>query len=197
MASVSSFTFDNLTRLGEDTCAMSERDIQNNSFGTYTTNNYFLQYCGMKQPIQFATKQPNIFFKGGFGPGGAGGCVIDDNSDLMIGSIQTNPKCRISLQQRPFITVPYLGRGAGNPVAEAKLQQGAHVNNKKSCNTVTETPFERETLRLVPSLRATIQNPNNLVEGVAAKGWIRGGLPTRELNRDQDYFQRHKPSNGN
>ena len=55
---------------------MSERDIQNNAFGTYTTNNYFLQYCGMKQPIQFATKQPNIFFKGGYGPGGAGGCVI-------------------------------------------------------------------------------------------------------------------------
>lgn len=187
MASVSSFTFDNLSRIGEDQCAISERDIQNNAYGTYSTNNYFLKYCGMKKPIEFATRQPNVFFKGGHG--GVGGCVVDDNSNLMIGSIQTNPKCRISLQQRPFLTVPFLGKGASNPLAESKLQQGAHVNNKKSCNTVTETPFERETLRLVPSLRATIQNPNNLVEGVAAKGWIRGGLPTRELNRDQEYFQ--------
>ena len=60
--------------------------------------------------------------------------MIDDNSNLTIGTIQTHPKCRISLQQRPFTTVPYLGRGPGAPVQESKLQQGAHVNNKKSCN---------------------------------------------------------------
>ena len=195
MASVYSYTFDNLSRIGDDSCAQTERDMQNNSYGTYMTNNFFLKYCGMAKPIQFATSQPNIFYKGGYGPGGAGGCVIDDNSNLTIGSVQTHPKCRISLQQRPFTTVPYLGRGASCAVTESKLQQGAHVNNKKSCNTVTETPFERETLKLVPSLRATIQNPHNLVEGVAAKGWIRGGLPTRELNRDQDYFDRHQPTN--
>ena len=35
---------------------------------------------------------------------------------------------------------------------------------------------------LVPSLKATIQNPANLVEGVANEGWIRGGLPSRELH---------------
>ena len=45
---------------------------------------------------------------------------------------------------------------------------------------------------LVPSLKATIQNPANLVEGVAANGWIRGGLPSRELTRDQDYFKRKR-----
>ena len=60
---------------------------------------------------------------------------------------------------------------------------------EKSFQQYVETP-------LVPSLQATIQNPANLVEGVAAKGWIRGGIPTRELNRDQDYFQRHGPTNG-
>ena len=41
---------------------------------------------------------------------------------------------------------------------------------------------------LVPSLKASIQNPANLCEGIAADGWIRGGLPSRELSRDQDYF---------
>ena len=44
----------------------------------------------------------------------------------------------------------------------------------------------------MPSLQATIQNPANLVEGVAARGWIRGGLPTRDLIRDKDYFQRQQ-----
>ena len=44
---------------------------------------------------------------------------------------------------------------------------------------------------MIPTLQATIQNPANLVEGVAAEGWIRGGLPSRELTRDQDYLERH------
>jgi len=30
-----------------------------------------------------------------------------------------------------------------------------------------------------------------LVEGVAANGWIRGGLPSREISRDRDYLSRH------
>ena len=37
-------------------------------------------------------------------------------------------------------------------------------------------------------MASTINNPANLVEGVAADGWIRGGLPSRELTKDYDYF---------
>ena len=41
MASLHTYTFDNLSRIGDDVCALSERDRQNNNFGTYTTKNYF------------------------------------------------------------------------------------------------------------------------------------------------------------
>ena len=34
-----------------------------------------------------------------------------------------------------------------------------------------------------------IQNPANLCEGIAADGWIRGGLPSRELSRDPRLFK--------
>ena len=48
-------------------------------------------------------------------------------------------------------------------------------------------------VELVPSLKETIQNPNNLIEDVAKNsGWIRGGLPSRELTRDMDYFKRKR-----
>ena len=63
MASLHNYKFDNLTRIGDDVCKTSERDIQNNSFGTYTTKNYFEKMCGMKQPIDFATQQPNVFLQ--------------------------------------------------------------------------------------------------------------------------------------
>ncbi len=193
MATVSNYMFNNLSRIGDDQCGITGRDQQNNEFGSYSTTNYFANWCGMKKPIEFATNQPSIFYNGGYGNYcGAGGCNIDSDSKLKIGSIQTNPKCRISLYQRPFATVPFLGRGPPRPVIESRIQQGAYNAETKSCKTVTEKSFQDyvET-PLVPTLQATIQNPANLVEGVAANGWIRGGLPSREISRDRDYLSRH------
>ena len=193
MATTHNYIFNNLSNIADDTCGISERDMQNNEFGSYSTTNYFLKWCGMKTPIDFATQQPNIFYNGGFGNYcGAGGCNINSDSNLKIGSIQTHPKCRISLQQRPFVTVPYLGRGPPRPTLESKLQQGTYTDEMKSCKTIMSKSFQDYAVTpLIPSLQATIQNPANLVEGVAARGWIRGGLPSRELTRDEDYLERH------
>lgn len=193
MANVYNYTFDNLTRLGDDTCYLSERNKQNINYANYNMTNYFNQNCGLQKPLDISTRQPNIFIKDGFGPGGPGGCNIDRDSELRIGTIQTNPKCRISLQTRPFVTVPYLGRGPVRPVEESRLQQGEQVRNKKSCSTVSElSHMDYRHYPLVPSLRATVQNPSNIVEESAVDGWVRGGLPTRDLIRDQDYMRRHK-----
>lgn len=190
MASVYNYTFDALTRLGDDQCYVSERSKQNSQYGSYNTTNYFAQNCGLEQPLQFATSMPNVFVNGGFGNSGAGGCNINSDSKLKIGTIQTNSKCRISLLTRPFATVPYLGRGPSDPILESRVQQGDFITNKKSCNTTTEqSHIDYRHYPLIPSLKATVTNPHNLVEGVAADGWIQGGLPTRELIRDSDYMQ--------
>lgn len=186
-SSVYNFTFDNLSRIGDDTCGISEREMQNQNFGNYPLQSFFLQDCGMNKSISFATNQPNVFYKGGHG--GLGGCTIDSESNLKLGSIQTNPKCRISLQQRPFLTVPFLGRGPSRPIEETKLMQGGYTGDKKACKTLMEKTM-RTNQDLVPSLKATIQNPANLCESTAHDGWIRGGLPSRELSRDQDYFRK-------
>lgn len=189
MASVYNYTFDNLSRLGDDVCYNTERQKQNSSYGSYNITNYFSNNCGLKQPLVFATSQPNIFVNGGYGNSGVGGCNIDSDSNLKIGSEQNKPKCRISLQTRPFTTVPYLGRGSHNPVQESRLQQGDFITNKKSCTTTTEmSHIDYRHTPMIPSLRASVTNPANLVEGVASEGWIRGGLPSRELIRDQDYL---------
>ena len=59
MTSVYSYRFDNQTRIGDDTCGITAREAQNNAAGSYTTTNYFLNWCGMKTPIGFATQQPS------------------------------------------------------------------------------------------------------------------------------------------
>lgn len=147
MTSAFSYMFDNITRIHDDSVGITERELQNQNQGSYTTSNYFKRYSGMKEPIQFATQQPNVFYKGSHGA--LDGSTIDNESDLLIGTIQTNPKCRLNLQQRQFLSVPYLGRGPARPLLESRLQQGSLVDPKKSCKTITEKPFSREKTQLV------------------------------------------------
>ena len=42
------YVFDNLSRIGDDSCGITARNTQNNAIGSYNTTNYFLKYCGMK-----------------------------------------------------------------------------------------------------------------------------------------------------
>tara|TARA_B100000424_G_C22945740_1_gene503433 strand:- start:1969 stop:2562 length:594 start_codon:yes stop_codon:yes gene_type:complete len=188
---VSNYTFDNLSRIGQDNCSKTQSNIQNTAQANYTLNNFFLQDCGMKKPIEFATSQPNIFYNGSHQVG-LGGCNVDVNSDLLIGTINTHPKCRISLYERPFKTVPYLGKGPSNPVLESHIQQGDYIQNKKSINTTSEQSYiPYKNYPLLPSIENSVTNPANLVEGVASDGWIRGGVPSRELQKDKDYKSGH------
>jgi hypothetical protein len=113
-------------------------------------------------------------------------------SNLLIGTIQTHPRCRIDLFQRPFATVPYLGRGSVDPILEAQIQQGEQIVNKKSISNLSEKSYVTyHSTPLLPAIKEQIMNPANCVEGVASEGWIRGGVPSRELTRDADYFNKH------
>jgi hypothetical protein len=191
MATYSGYTFNNLSRIGLDDCNLSQTDIQNIASCNYSTQNYFASDCTMKKPIDLATSQPGIFYNGGFNVG-AGGCNINDSSNLQIGTIQTNPRCRIDLFQRPFATVPFLGRGSVNPVMEAQIQQGESLVNKRSINNLSEKSYIKyHQTPLLPSIKETKSNPSNYVESSASSGWIRGGVPSRELTRDKDYFKKH------
>lgn len=192
MASLYNYKFNNLTRIGNDKCGVTERDLQNNSFGSYTLKNFYNKECNMGKPINFATQQPNIFYNGSVGTSlsGNSGCLVDNDSMLRFKKKQNNPRARINLRQRMFNTVPYLGRGPCKPTQETKLQQGSYLDPKKNCKIVMEQSLGNNDVPLIPSLKATIQNPNNLIENMAVDGWIRGGIPSRELTRDNDYLKK-------
>ena len=147
----------------------------------------------MKQPIALATTQPGIMYNGGSGSG-AGGCNIDSSSNLLIGSIQTHPRCKISLFQRPFATVPFLGRGSVDPVLEAQIMHGELLTNKRSVNKLSEkSDIKYQFTPLIPSVKDRVTNPVYSVEGVASEGWVRGGIQSRDLTRDRDFYNSHTP----
>lgn len=191
MSNVYSYTFDTPSRIGLDQCNLSQTDIQNVASCNYQTQNFFASDCSMKNPIELATTQPGIMYNGGFNSG-AGGCNIDTSSRLQIGTIQTNPKCRIDLFHRPFATVPFLGRGSVNPVMEAQIQQGEQLVNKRSVNKLGEKSYIKyHQTPLLPAVQDTFNNSATKIENDASDGWIRGGVPSRELTRDTDYFNKH------
>jgi hypothetical protein len=191
MANVSSYTFDNISRIGNDSCCISQTDIQNVSSCNYMTQNYFAADCSMKNPIALATTQPGIMYNGGYNSG-SGGCNIDESSKLQIGTIQTHPKSRIDLFQRPFATVPFLGRGSVNPVIESQIQQGELIVNKRSVNNLSEKSYIKyHQTPLLPAVQQKMNDTTNKIESDASEGWIRGGVPSRELTRDTDYFNKH------
>jgi len=195
MAFVSNYAFDNMSRIGNDQCFQTQESLQDQLAATYMLQNYFLSDCNLAKAKALATSQPAVNYTGGMGMG-AGGCNVQESSNLLIGSIQTHPKSRIDLFHRPFATVPFLGRGSVDPVLESQIQQGDGPQTaKKTIAQLGEKSYLcYHTTPLLPQISQTVQNPNNLVEGVAVNGWIRGGVPSRELTRDKDFYTTHTPN---
>lgn len=184
----SSYNFDNMTRINTDNCYMDQQSIQNTNNCNYRLQNYFNNDCTMKAPIDLATTQPGVIYKGGHNVG-AGGCNIDTNSKLTIGTIQDNPKHRIDLFHRPFATIPYLGRGTVNTDIEYQMLQGDNFSNRKTSNNFGENSYlNYQHTPLLKSIEQQMNDPKNSVESVADDGWIRGGVPSRELTRDTQYY---------
>ena len=190
MAYVSDFTFNTMGRIGNDECSQDINSIENAQACSYLLQNYFTSDCNMSKAKQLATTQPGIIYSGSMGSDMCGS-NIDDSSKLLIGSIQTNPKARIDLFQRPFATVPFLGRGAVDPILESQIQQGEAVTNKRTVTHLTEkSHLKYRTTPMIQTVKDNIQNPSNLIESSASEGWIRGGVPSRELTRDREKYSR-------
>jgi hypothetical protein len=181
-----SYTFDEMSRIGNDACYQDQTTIQNVNFCNYTLQNYFAKDCYMSNTIHMATSQPCVNYSG-VSSVGQSGCLVDQNSKLLFGdSLQTsNPKSKIDLTPRPYITVPFLGRGSVDPILESQLVQGEYLTNRRSLNKLSEQNYAKYlNTPLIPSVKNRVANASFCIEGDASEGWIRGGLPSRELTRD-------------
>lgn len=191
MAHVSDYTFNNMSRIGNDECSQDINSLGNSQACSYLLQNYFAKDNCMKGSMSIATAQPGINYSGGYGLG-INGCNVDDNSKLFIGQVQCHPRSRIDLFGRTFATVPYLGRGSVDPMLESQIQQGESITNKRTVTRITEkSHLKYHTTPLIPEIKQNIQNPHLMIESVASSGWIRGGVPSRELTRDRDFYTTH------
>mgnify|MGYP000606077153 CR=1 FL=1 len=178
------YTFDNMTRIGHDSCYTDQKDIQNNNYSDYLLVNYFARDCTMMKPIELATSQPGIVYNGTYYVSPEG-CNVDESSKLQIGTIQTSNKCRISLFERPFATVPFLGRGSVNPVVESQIMQGELQVNKKSVNPLSEkSHYNLQSIPLLPTTKERMSNYSSAIYNNEHNGLMRGGFSTKDYYND-------------
>lgn len=172
---MTSVVFNLMDRLGMDS---SRRNESNTKYATYMLSNQF-GASKSDDHVKFATLNPKINFRGTVG--GLPGSAVDYDSLLLIKTEQERAFEKLQLIQRPFATVPYLGRGASDPVLESRLQQGELVNDKKSVSTIMDKPYtEQKDFPMFSSLKDRVTNATFSVEEAALNGWVRGGKSSRE-----------------
>ena len=164
MVSVYDYTFNQQTRIGDDSCDLSQENLQYNAAAQYMLENYRTQ-CPMSNAVKFATNQPAINFTGSHQVG-INGCNIDTNSKLLHDPL-TKPACKISLFQRPFATVPFLGRGKSNVVLESQLIQSTYFLNQDG--TAIENVPGVKRMKEIPIPLPPIHEQLNLVGAVREK----------------------------
>ena len=173
------YTFNTMASLKSDVPDQTQQNLQNTRFGSYSVANYFSQY-GSTSQVQFSSQVPGFLISNEFS---VSPDVVDIESRLFNNSESARSAEKVQLFERPFSTVPYLGRGGGDPTLEAQLQQGQMIRDLKSVATVSEKPYiDYQSYPIRDDLRLHITNPAFSVEEVAMNGWTRGGASAREVS---------------
>lgn len=189
----SDYKFHQSARLGNDMTDQTQRTLQNTAYLNRVMSDYQSDKMANTH-MNFATQYPGVMVSGTNGGTGLGALGVETESNLLWKSEGQRPLEKLQLFPRPFLTVPYLGRGSCDPSLESQLMQGENVRGKKSVSTVMEQNFlPLDQYPLDDSKRATANSGQSSIEELALDGWVRGGKTTRDL--EENYFsQKSKPS---
>jgi hypothetical protein len=176
----SDYTFNKLNRIGSDSTDNTQINVQNTKFANYMLSSYFSESL-TDDTINFVSQQPTMNINGlATGGKGLNGHIIDDDSNLIINIGQERPLEKLQLMPRPFLTVPYLGKGSADPNLESQLLQGENIYEKKSVSTIMDKSFMPYMTLYPTQNQEDINNPKHKIEESALDGWVRGGASTRE-----------------
>ena len=175
------------TNLRDDKCFVDVHTRQSMGPGKYQVSNNNHCECGIPDVVKTATNVPMLFFRNGYG---VAGCSIDGDTKLRVGKTRKFPKCPNQLFTRPYLTVPYMGRGSGNMNLETQIVPGEDTSQKRQCNVLSGITIPHYFTPLIDHVKDNIQNPVHIIPEAALDGWVRGGSPSRLIVRDIDYLER-------
>jgi hypothetical protein len=163
-----------MSRMGADPVDQSQRTIQNTRFANYTVSSFQSSNTSDEQ-VRFSSAVPTMIT----GTTGVSSDVIDTNSFLLL-DVERKSADKLTLQQRPFITIPYLGRGNVDPDMETHLIIGENTSGKKSEITIMDKSFVPYSQRVLDQhMVDQASDPAYNIQEAALDGWYRGGMNTR------------------
>ena len=159
--------------------------------GNYHLDNQYSCECGLKEARSIQTSQPGIHLKGGVGWSGENGCLVDTDSNLRQNTeILTNRRVINQLTTRLSSTTPNYSKGYYDVDTESIIRPGDFASDQKPCIGTTEATFGNYFTPMIPKLKAEVQDNKHIIPEDSKQDWVRGGLPTRQMIRNEDYLRR-------
>lgn len=178
------FVIDEQTALKDDVCHNNGKNLQSDSVNDYMLSNFADCDCDIKNVLKTSTDNRGLLVKDGYG---ISECNVDSESGLRIGTVKRHHKVDQQLFPRPFATTPFIQRGEVKPDLESKLLSSLQTVKHKQMQNVSVEDNIFEPLNY--NLAATIQNPNYIIQEQVNRTWVRGGVPSRQSVKDDDYFE--------
>jgi hypothetical protein len=165
--------------------------IQSQGPGYYTMENMFGCGCELKDAREVQLSQPMINFEGGKGWIGEKGCLVDVDSKLREDKDQLTDKRYIrQLIERPHLTTANLVKGHFDVDVESVIRPGNFSSDDKACNSLSGVTIGNYFTPMIPKLQDEVQNPVHIIPEDSMQSWVRGGLPSRQMQRNKDYLRR-------
>ena len=168
----------------DDKCFIDIDTRQSIGPGNYGVTNLYDCECLIPDVMKNATDNVCVPFTNGYD---VAPCVVDDSSKLRIGLQKKFPKCPQQLFERPYKSVPYMGRGVLMVDQDSELKFAEDSRTKKSNNTLSGISIGNYFTPLLDYLSYNVQNTQHIIQESVDPSWRRGGIDTQLLTRDFDY----------
>lgn len=183
------FVIDESTKFLNDQCFNEGELKQNNNVNDYMLSNYSNCDCKLDDVMEISNKNPGITIKDGYD---VSNCNIDDSSKLRQPAFERHYKSRQQLFPRPFLTSPYIIKGEPKPDLESRIQASIQSFKHKQMQNYDQnyvfTPLNE-------ALLMNVQNTDHIIPEQVRNDWVRGGRPSRQDIKDNDYFNRSTDNN--
>lgn len=180
--------FNNLTRIGDDADVRSQEDLANQAYNQYLLSNYYEQ--DLVGAAVKGTQYPTVLAGSVAGSAPFGNGSVSTYEELAYADI-TRLKERIRIEPRPYMTIPYLGRGNGDVDIESELRMGGGSTMHELKSDIQMTEQQYNTIDQYPmedTLRARMMDTRFCIEEDAEKGWVRGGMNSRETYKQNGTY---------
>lgn len=185
------FNLHNRASIKSDAVSVDLDVIQSQGPGNYHLNNMYGCDCGLKDAREVQLSQVMVNFQGGLGWMGEKGCLINNDTKLRQNDERlTNKKYIHQLVERPHLTTGDLSKGYFDVDTESVIRPGTFTTEDRPCNGLSGVTIGNFFTPMIPKLRDEVQDLTHIIPENSMDSWVRGGLPTRQMQRNTDYLRR-------